>query len=279
MARLRRIVSLILSAYLLFVLAVVIFQRKLLFFPTRQAEPEIVAMAAQIGLEAWRDEAGTIIGWKRAGQSSKRAAHKLLVFHGNAGNAVFREDYLRSFEALEDGGKWEVWLAEYPGYGARPGSPGREAFREAGRQAVAKLQALDSRPLFLLGESLGSGVAAELAGDPANRIAGVILVTPFARLAEVAQEKFPILPAWFIVRDRWDNRQALAGFHGPVAVLIAEADEVVGAKQGEELFAALREPKRCRRFPEAQHNDPDIHGAEWAPEVSAFLLQNVTGKP
>ena len=279
MARLRRIVTLILGAYLLFVLAVALFQRRLLFFPTRQAEPEIVAMASGIGLEAWRDESGAIIGWKRAGASSKLGANKLLVFHGNAGNAVFREDYLKSFEALEDGGKWEVWLAEYPGYGARSGRPSRDSFREEGRQAVAKLQTLDARPLFLMGESLGSGVAAELAGDPANRIAGVILVTPFARLAEVAQQNFPILPARLILRDRWDNQRALAGFHGPVAVLIAEADEVVGARQGEQLFAALAEPKRCWRFPDAHHNDPDIHGAEWAPQVSVFLLQNVTGNP
>jgi pimeloyl-ACP methyl ester carboxylesterase len=263
----------VVTVYVVVVAAVAVFQRRLLFFPTREAESTMLNNATMLGLEPWRDAGGAIIGWKAVTRrDAVRPANRLLVFHGNAGHAQHRDDYLHAFEDLDGGGKWEVWLFEYPGYGARGGSPSREAFRQAGRAAITQLRALDSRPLFLLGESLGGGVACDLAGDEADSVAGLILVTPFARLADVAQYHFSLLPAGLIVRDRWDNPKALAGYRGPVAVLVAGRDEVVGTKQSEALFEKLTSPKRRWFFPEATHNDSDIQHADWAGEVSAFLL-------
>ncbi len=278
MIRFRRLLWIVVTVYLVVVAAVAVFQRTLLFFPTREAEAAMLNNAPMLGLEPWRDAGGAIIGWKSAARRGEAATNKLLVFHGNAGHAQHRDNYLKAFEEIDGGRKWEVWLFEYPGYGARAGSPSREAFREAGRAAVAQLRTLDSRPLFLLGESLGGGVACDLAGEANNAIAGLVLVTPFARLAEVAQHHFPLLPAGLIVRDRWDNPAALADYCGPVAVLIAGRDEVVGTRQSERLFERLASPKRRWLFSEAMHNDPDIQHGDWAGEVSAFLLESLPPK-
>lgn len=276
--RWRRLLFSLTRIYLLLLVVIAVFQRKLLFFPTREPERVMLAIAEASGLEAWRDASGAIIGWKRRADPAAPAAHKLLVFHGNAGHALHREYYLRAFEGLGAGREWEVWLFEYPGYGARPGSPSREAFAEAGRAAVAQLRAQDSRPLFLLGESLGGGVTGDLASSEPDAIAGLVLVAPFARITDVARAHFPFLPTRWLLRDRWDNVSALADFRRPVAVLIGGRDEVVSAAQGEELFAKLHEPKLRWLFPEATHNSPELLGAGWAPQVSAFLLDPAHAK-
>lgn len=274
----RRLLFSFARIYLLLLVVIAVFQRKLLFFPSREPERTMLATANAVGLEVWRDSSNSIIGWKRRADPAAPAAHKLLVFHGNAGHALHREYYLRAFEGIDAGRRWEVWLFEYPGYGARAGSPGREAFAEAGHAAVAQLRAQDSRPLFLLGESLGGGVACDLASDEPDAFAGLVLVAPFARITEVARAHFPFLPTRWLLRDRWDNVTALAKFPRPVAVLIGGRDEVVSASQGEQLLATLRDPKHRWLFPDATHNSLELLGAAWAPEVSAFLLDPAHAK-
>ena len=53
------------------------------------------------------------------------------------------------------------YTPEYPGYGARPGPTSEQAIKSAAERALKQLLAQDSRPLYLLGESLGSGVASQ----------------------------------------------------------------------------------------------------------------------
>jgi pimeloyl-ACP methyl ester carboxylesterase len=255
--------------YLGFCLLVAGCQSKMLYFPTRHTEAEALALAAQSGLEPWRDAQGRLIGWKRP---APRAAARLLVFHGNAGSASDRSFYADAFGAMQNGAAWEVCILEYPGYGSRAGSPGKKSFIAAGRAAVENLLAADKRPVFLLGESIGSGTAAALAGEKPDRIAGAVMMIPFARLAEVAKEKFPWLPVSLLLRDKFDNIAALAAFRGPVAFVIAENDEVVGPAQGRKLHAAYAGPKKLIILPGATHNSfPGEPGAQWFRDASDFV--------
>ena len=266
----RRLGVSLLRIYLLLLVPIGLFQRKLLFFPTRASEPQMLASAKECDLKPWTDASGAIVGWKR----TTGGANKLLVFHGNAGNAVHRANYADGFGALGGGKLWDVWICEYPGYGARAGSPSRKAFGDAAGSAARQLADMDSRPLFVLGESVGSGVACDLAASEPERVRGLVLVTPFARLADVAAGKFPFLPIRLMLLDRWDNVAALGKSQARTAVLIAGKDEVIGAKQGALLFEKIAAQKRRWDFPEATHNSEDIHDVTpWCEEVSSFLLQ------
>lgn len=271
----RRLYSL-LAIYLLVVAAVFFSQRQMLFVATRAPEEQMVADGKGMFLDPWRNEAGAIIGWHRGPSSLKRAANKLIVFHGNAGNAIYRSHFVNGFESLGNGGLWEVWILEYPGYGSRPGEPSRDTIDGAALDAVQRLKELDDRPVYVLGESLGSGAACAIAASEAAIVKGVVLMTPYARLADVAQARLPFLPSRWILRDRWDNLKTLAQSRLPVAVLIAGKDEVVGMDQGEMLFASLGDrPKRRWLFPEATHNGVDFsRSASWWGEVSDFLLHS-----
>jgi pimeloyl-ACP methyl ester carboxylesterase len=260
-------------AYVVVLLMVAAFQRSLIYHPGRAPEAGLIDEARGWRLEPWRDASGAIIGWRSRARGEPRARHRLLVFHGNAGYALHRAAFVEGFEQLEDGRVWEVYLFEYPGYGARPGSPGEKAIIDAGLAALDTLARADERPVFLLGESLGSGPACALASREPARIRGLLLWTPFASLTGVAAHHFPFLPVRLILRDRWENTIALERYHGPVGVRLAELDEVVTTAQGKKLYDAYAGPKRLWIAAGAGHNTMDLDPAgTWWREATAFVL-------
>lgn len=270
--RLLRIARSLAFAWVALVILVAVLQQSLIYFPTHATEEAVVVEAQQHGLEAWRTARGETIGWRRPGREG-RAANRLLVFHGNAGYALNRWYYVTGFGALHGGRTWDVHLFEYPGYGARPGKRGEASFKTAAAEALATLRAEDSRPIFVLGESIGSGPACALLAAHPQQIAGACLVTPFARLGDVAAHHYPFLPIRLILRDRWDNVAALANYPGRIAARIAGQDEIVTAAQGQLLLDGFHGPKRIWIDPQASHNEiivaPD---SPWWREVSDFLL-------
>jgi pimeloyl-ACP methyl ester carboxylesterase len=260
-----RLLALLLGGYGLLCLLVALLQRKLMYFPTREQESEARLVARDLGLMAWTDSRGNLLGW-RAPTHAPRP--RVLVFHGNAGSALDRGYYL---PLLGSAGA-DVILFEYPGYGARAGVPSQESLVEGAAQALAQLRREDPGPIWLLGESLGSGVACAVAARMPKDIAGLVLVTPFARMTDVAAWHYPYLPVRLLMRDRWDNVAALARFPGPVGMFIAGRDEVVGAGQGRLLAASLGPRVRLWEQPEAGHNSFSTRpeGSPW-PEIREFL--------
>ena len=238
------------------------FQRKLLYYPTRISEQEARETAHLLGLEPWTAE-GKQQGWKQDQPSTR--AH-VVVFHGNAGNALDRHYYV---EALGRDG-WEIHLFEYPGYGMRTGKPSQSAFVAAAIQAVRNLSTSEI-PVVVVGESIGAGVAAEVSAA-VPEVRALLLVTPFHDLATVAQVHFPYLPVRWMLRDRFEAAKALKKYRGPLAVLLAGKDRVVPAKEGRHLYESYCGPKRLWIQPEADHNDLDVTPeAPWWAEVRSYF--------
>ena len=246
-------------------------QRQMIYYPTVAGEGELLKEAARVGLRPWRDGEGALIGLRAA--SSGNARRRMLDFHGNAGFALHREYYVAGLEALDVG--WEVYLFEYPGYGARPGSPSEGSIKSAARRAFELLLGDDDRPVYLLGESLGSGVATYLAAAFPGQVAGMLLVTPFSSLPDVAAHHFRLLPARALLSERYDSMKALSDYRGPVAFLLAGRDEVVPTELGQRLHDHYTGPRWLRVIPGAGHNSLPMHrGADWWQDASAFLLEH-----
>ena len=259
------VVSYVGVAVLLFLL-----QRHYIYYPHRAEESELTRIARVDGLEPWRDPEGRLIGWHTA---SRPEAERVLVFHGNAGYAVDRSYYAHAFAARPAGRSWQVFLLEYPGYGAREGTPGENALMQAARQALKEMRADNGPPPFVLGESLGSGVGAILAGEHPEAIAGLLLITPFPSLADVAAAHYPILPVRLLLRDRFDAAAALRSYAGPVVVLVAGRDRVVPARLGRRLYEGYDGPKRLIEQTDRDHNTLNVNpGADWWDEAFRFLL-------
>ncbi len=243
-------------------------QRHMLYFPSSMALAEQLAYAPGAGLEPWNDAAGKRIGWKREGREPSGSAQHWLVLHGNAGLAVQRAYWADALERVLPDRTLSVYFLEYPGYGRREGTPTQSSLTAA---ALAAFDALspEGKRTFLLGESLGCAVAAQVAHARSGRVGGVVLVSPFNRLADVAGYHYPWLPVRWLVRDPWKSDDALRGFAGPVAILAAERDSVVPAKFAQRLHTGLAGRKWLRVIPGEDHN-MFVFDQEWFRDAVRF---------
>lgn len=249
-------------------------QRYLIYLPGKAREDELLRLAERNGLHPWRDRENQLIGWRTPlSDAPAKPRNRLMVMHGNAGYALHRKYYVDGFHGIPEGSAaWELFLFEYPGYGARPGSPNEENIAAAAGRAVRGLMQEDSRPLYLVGESLGSGFASRIAAENPESVSGLLLVTPFTCLADVAASHYPILPVRWILRERHDAQEYLKAYPGPVAFLIAGRDEVMKNNLGEKLYRQYAGRKRIWTQADAGHNTLDMMvGSPWWREVADFL--------
>lgn len=187
-----RILAIPLTLYLFLVLIVYLKQRSLLFFPSHHNSDG--------ALTPWEHN-GEIIGYSRA---VTNPAAIWLMTHGNAGQASDR-DYVLGCLSKDV----SLYVLEYPGYGRRAGEPTLKSINSAAKEAYQILRRqFPSTPICVVGESIGTGPASVLSGQqpPPDK---VVLIVPYDSLASVASEKFWFLPVRLILRDAWDNAEAL----------------------------------------------------------------------
>jgi fermentation-respiration switch protein FrsA (DUF1100 family) len=172
----------------------------------------------------------------------------IVYFHGNGGNAGDRADAMRPLVAAGYG----VALTEYRGYGRNPGAPSEAALLADGAAYLALVRArFPGHRIVLWGESLGGGIALPLAA--ANRVAGVILDSPFTSLVEIATDKYPFVPVDTLLQTRFDNLAAIGAVHAPLLILHGERDGVVPVEFGRRLLEAANEPRRGLFLPDVPH--------------------------
>ncbi|QIB66453.1 alpha/beta hydrolase [Kineobactrum salinum] len=249
-------------------------QRSLVYYPQAQAEDAAVAAVRRAGGEPWLDEEGRWLGWW---QGDAGARHRVLVLHGNAGHALSRRYWVDLFQSFHASGPWRVHVLEYPGYGPRPGVPTEASLRDAALQALDHLQAEDSAPVLLLGESLGSGVAAHLVAQRRDAVAGLLLVTPFSSLVAAARHHLPLLPVSLLMLDRFDTRGLLADYEGPLVVVTGSEDRVVPEKLALPLVQDHRGPLLHWSQPGADHNAIDLNprAGGWQ-DIDQFLRRHIS---
>ena len=196
----------------------------------------------------------------------------VIVFHGNAGTAADRRYYP---DALGIRG-YRVILAEYPMYGGRKGELGEKAFVADGIGTVHLAFEEYGGPLYILGESLGSGVAAAVAGQTSVKIDGIILITPWDTLESVAKTKFPFLPVRLLLKDNYDSIENLHSFKGKIALVGAQRDEIIPIKHAGNLFSSLPgNAKRMWTIEGAGHNDWYTYtNSSWWKEITGFVSGN-----
>lgn len=191
----------------------------------------------------------------------------VLVSHGNGGNLSHRGRLANDLRVTL--GR-PVLLYDYPGYGKSDGSPSEPGCYAAGEAALRWLadeQHVPADRVVQLGESLGGGVAAELAAR--HDVAALVLVKTFTSLPAVAKSIYPWLPTHTLMSNRYDTLAKLPRCRGPVFVAHGTADRLVPFAQAEALFAAANEPKELCPLPGQDHNDQ--LGSEFYTALKRFL--------
>jgi pimeloyl-ACP methyl ester carboxylesterase len=181
------------------------------------------------------------------------AQEAILFCHGNAGNL---ESWASAVQDLAEALGASVLIFDYPGYGCSDGEPS-----EAGCYAAADaaydwlIQAQEFRPdhVLIYGQSLGGGVAVDLASRRPHR--ALVLVKTFTSLPDVAQAHCPWLPARWLAVNRFDNLAKIGRCGRPVFIAQGDADRLIPFAHGQRLAA------RCHgaeffRLRGSDHNDP-----------------------
>jgi pimeloyl-ACP methyl ester carboxylesterase len=241
-------------------------QNNYLYFPDSERPSEELLRANHLKL--WQVSAMDYRGIVDIAEIAKPKG-TVIVFHGNAGKAADRIFYIETLSALG----YRVILAEYPLYGGRKGTIGEKAFVADGAETVRLVFEQFGGPVFLLGESLGCGVAAAVAARTQVKIAGIILITPWDTLASAAQSKFSFLPVRLLLTDKYDSIGNLKSFKGRIALVGAERDEIIPITHAKRLYDSLSIiEKRMWIVTGAGHNNWHVHAQEslWK-EVTEFM--------
>src|SRR5262249_43876751 len=102
-------------------------------------------------------------------------------------------------------------------------------------------------------ESLGTGPASYIAGRYPDKVTGIILLSPYNHLADVAQSHYPFLPARYLLHDDFFSSQYLQTYHGLVGVMIDGRDTIVPPQFGHRLYDSFAGPKRLWEYPDCNH--------------------------
>jgi pimeloyl-ACP methyl ester carboxylesterase len=240
----------VLSAWVFFT------QRGQIYFPT----PVSDAPGAQV---LWIESQNEQIKVWVVARPGNRA---LLYFGGNAEDVAGSVAMFAA--AFPDR---SVFLVNYRGYGGSSGRPSEAGLVADALAVFDRVQALHPH-VAVMGRSLGSGVAAQLAAQrPVERL---VLVTAFDSLVNVAREHFGWLPVGLLMRDRYMSAQRAPHVSGPVLIVIAGEDEIIPRERAEALAAAFAPGQALLVVvPGAGHNTLDL-SPQYLQAVAAFLSES-----
>lgn len=183
----------------------------------------------------------------------------VLFFHGN-GEIASDYDTIASFYT-EIG--LSLLVVDYRGYGTSDGTPTATALV---RDAVAVFERLDEvltaheiKPvgLYVMGRSLGSAPALEVALRAGDSLAGLILESAFAyTLPLIERIGFLQLPDAYEERDGFGNLEKIDRVRLPTLIIHGERDWIIPIGDARALFEASPAPeKKLVKVPGAGHND------------------------
>ncbi len=249
------------------------FEHNQVYHPYRQLE----AAPAELGrafedVRFKTDDGVELHGWFfPADTNSPRAQLAFLICHGNAGNISHRLDL--SGALLETGAS--VFVFDYRGYGLSEGRPSEQGTYRDAQAAHAWLRRKQFRGerIIAFGESLGGGVASELALR--ETLGGLVLQSTFTSIPDVGKEIFPWLPVRWLSSIKYDTRTKLPRINLPVLVMHSREDDLIRFHHAEKNFAAANEPKIfCELL--GSHNDGAWEQKQFR-EAIEKLFKTMTG--
>ncbi|MBH5321303.1 alpha/beta hydrolase [Aurantiacibacter sediminis] len=174
----------------------------------------------------------------------------VLFFHGNASS--WQASAMVTDELAAQG--YGVLAAEYRGYSGNPGTPSEDGLYQDARgawQYLREEQGLAESDIVLVGNSIGAGVAVQLATEVRAR--ALVLISPFDSLEETASRKLRWLPVRMLLTDRYANDEKLPEIGEPILILHGEADSLIALEQAQSL-ASVRDDTVIETYPGWGHD-------------------------
>ena len=231
------ILLIIILIYFFILISTYIFQRNLLYHPTENnytgdkitVSVEKLKIKTQDGIE--------LISWYHNKDINK---YKTILFlHGNAGTLENRIHKINHFKNMQV----NFLLIAWRGFSGNKGQPTEKGLYEDARSAISwlKFKGVSENNIIIYGESLGTGVATEIAQN--KNFAGIILESPFTSMVDAGKDKYPYLPVRFLLKDKYESNKKIKNINIPILIMHGKVDNIVPFNMGERMYQLANNPK------------------------------------
>jgi len=225
------------SIYFFILISTYIFQRSLLYHPkennyfgdTLTVEIEKVKINTQDGIE--------LLSWYH--NKNLNSYKTILFLHGNAGSLENRIHKINHFKEMNV----NFLLISWRGFSGNKGKPTEKGLYEDAKSAVAwlKSKGVNENNIIIYGESLGTGVATEIAQN--KNFAGIILESPFTSMVDAGKNKYPYLPVRLLLKDKYESNRKIKNIKSPILIMHGKVDNLVPFDMGKKMYELANEPK------------------------------------
>ena len=256
--------SSIIIAYIVVIIFVYFYQRNLLYHPSENNyqndtiqfnyQEIFIKVNDEIKLKSW------II------DKDLKNFKTLVFFHGNAGDLSNRIYKLNELDKLDI----NILLISWRGFSGNEGYPTEKNLYEDAEAAIKWLnkKKVSNSQIILYGESLGTGVAVEIASK--NNFNSIILESPFTSIENSAKIYYPYLPVSFLLKDRYDSISKIKKINSPILIMHGRKDDIVPFFMGKKLFEQANSPK------DSYFTDIDDHMMEFNSQLLNKIKDFIT---
>ena len=227
----------ILIIYASVLIVLFIFQRNLMYHPNEnnyfgdklEVEIEKVKITTSDNLN--------LLGWFH--NKDLKKFKTIVYFHGNAGsldNRIYKLNYFKNMDV-------NFLIIAWRGFSGNKGKPSEKGLYEDGKSTIKFLKNLGvtEKDIIIYGESLGTGIATEIAQN--RKLGGLILETPFTSMIEAAKNFYPYIPVGLLLKDKYKNDKKIKNINIPILVMHGEADQIVPFWMGKKIYEIANQPK------------------------------------
>ena len=225
------------SIYFFILISTYVFQRNLLYHPKENnyfgdpltVEIEKVKISTQDRIE--------LLSWYH--NKNLNNYKTILFLHGNAGSLENRIHKINHFKDMNV----NFLLISWRGFSGNKGKPTEKGLYEDAKSAVAwlKSKAVNENNIIIYGESLGTGVATEIAQN--KNFAGIILESPFTSMVDAGKNQYPYLPVRLLLKDKYESNKKIKNIKSPILIMHGKVDTLVPFDMGKKMYELANEPK------------------------------------
>ena len=180
-----------------------IFQRSLMYHPQ---ENNYFGDKLEVEIEKVKIKTSddiNLLGWFH--KKDLKNFKTIVYFHGNAGNLENRIYKLNHFKDMDV----NFLIIAWRGFSGNSGKPTEKGLYNDAKSAIIWLKklGLTEKDIVIYGESLGTGVATEIAQN--SNFAGLVLETPFTSMIDAAKNFYPYIPVSLLLKDKYDNQNKI----------------------------------------------------------------------
>ena len=223
--------------YFFILFSTYIFQRNLLYHPTENNYSGDKILVDVEKIKVTTQDNIQLVAWYH--KKNLNNYKTILFLHGNAGSLENRIHKINHFKDMNI----NFLIIAWRGFSGNEGKPTEEGLYEDARSAVRWLKSngVEENDIIIYGESLGTGVATEIAQN--KNFAGVILESPFTSMIDAGKDKYPYLPVRLLLKDKYESDKKIKNIKSPVLIMHGKVDNIVPFHMGKKMYELANKPK------------------------------------